>query len=63
MSDFSWSQPCCQECWEKMRGDMTPCKVKDPPKETCVYCNRLTDLGIYIRIDPSTAPFPTRIKE
>lgn len=60
---FSWSQPCCDDCWEQRNPGRTACAVIDADKERCVYCNGETQSGIYVRIDPATAPYPTRRKD
>ena len=56
---YSWTQPCCDACWSRINGDRIPHRVIDRPEEVCVHCNQYTTSGIYIRIDPATAPFPT----
>ena len=58
MSDYRWTQPCCQHCWETWHPH-EPIHVQPPESETCVYCGQHTQDGIYIRVDPNTAPHPT----
>ena len=61
---FSWTQPCCETCWIERNPGRTPVVVviaeRDP--ETCVHCGEPTRDGIYVRIDPASAPHPTLTK-
>ena len=65
MSD--WNQPVCEGCWIRKhtkvvagQRDLTrvPVRVSDAPVERCCYCGGMTFVGIYVRIDPETVPFP-----
>lgn len=64
MADFSWTQPTCAECFERQNPDRKPVAivVEFREDENCVYCGERTKDGLYVRIDPDAAPFPTRIK-
>lgn len=59
---LSWSQPCCDDCWSA-RENSDPVRRVIPDTENCVYCGAVTESGIYVRIDPRVAPFPTREKD
>jgi hypothetical protein len=63
LSNFSWTQPCCESCWGEHHGGV-PVQFKSDMRmdETCVYCGEPTRSGIYIRVDPKTAPHPTLTK-
>lgn len=58
---LSWTQPCCAECYEREFGRPAVALLVTS-EETCVYCGNATEDGIFIRIDPAEAPFPTRTK-
>ena len=60
---YSWTQPCCTNCWFLDHPDRFPVRIKDPEVETCVHCNRMTLSGIFVRINPNKAPYPTREKK
>lgn len=76
---FSWTQPVCTHCWvqENSVPDddggaliRTPVRLKNPDNlpweellERCCKCGRATTSGIYIRIDPTTVPFPNPEEE
>lgn len=55
---FGWTQPCCDECWVDRNPDRDPVRTLDA-QEMCVYCGEETNSGIYIRIDPTVAKFPS----
>lgn len=57
----NWTQPQCGICWELTYGPTrTPYRlVKEyRQREVCCTCGRRTRSGIYIRVDPSTVPYP-----
>jgi hypothetical protein len=61
----SWTQPICDDCWHiREPNRKVPVRLVKSARESeeCVICGRPTTSGIYIRIDPSTAPHPTRVK-
>lgn len=62
---YSWTQPCCDDCWNERNPDRQAYKFveKYREKETCVYCGNTTQSGIYVRVDPAEAKYPTLIKE
>jgi hypothetical protein len=65
MARFSWTQAACDECWEERNPGRTATRIRAEyaTPETCVYCGEGTRSGIFVRIDPTTAPFPTREKD
>jgi hypothetical protein len=65
MSDpqpFRWTQPQCDDCWEHSMGDKPPTRLVEAQDETCATCGVVTTSGIYIRVDPTTVPFPSLLK-
>ena len=59
---YSWNQPCCLDCWAKYNPGRQPVRLRAAIREICVYCNYETLDGIYIRIDPAHARFPTTLR-
>jgi hypothetical protein len=62
---YSWTQPCCMSCWDERNPNRPAIQMRAPTRvlETCVYCGSDTNDGIYVRLDPSTAPHPTLTKD
>lgn len=61
---FSWTQPICRPCWRfRVWYGRTPVRIVGAGTETCVDCGKRTTSGIYYRIDPATAKFPTKVKD
>lgn len=60
---YSWTQPSCLPCWSKRSPGREPARVIHTEPETCVYCGHDTQSGIFVRIDPKLAPFPSRRKD
>lgn len=60
---YGWTQPCCDGCWEERNPGRTATVVIDAGVEVCVYCGVENQSGIYVRIDPDTAPHPTLTKD
>jgi hypothetical protein len=60
---YSWTQPSCDACYAKLYPGRQPHRLRFPETETCVYCGRATQAGVYVRIDPAEAPCPTRLKD
>jgi hypothetical protein len=56
---YGWTQPCCDSCWTDRNPDREAVRLKEPKKETCVYCGQETESGVYVRIDPAKAPHPS----
>lgn len=63
MTTFTWTQPCCENCWWREHSNPPkgiPEEHREP--EICVFCGAATMSGLYVRSDPETATFPTRTK-
>lgn len=60
---YSWTQPQCARCFEEQNPGCIPHVLVLSETEQCVTCGVWNQNGIYIRIDPATAPFPTRLKD
>ena len=61
---FSWTQPACADCYLREFGREPRRLVQEArSKETCCYCGRQTLSGIYVRVDPLKAGFPTLEKD
>lgn len=61
---YSWTQPACEACWAYHHPGREPSRLNEPAREseTCVYCGEQTRSGIYVRVDPGIAPYPTRAR-
>lgn len=57
-----WTAPCCVDCWNRNNpGRQTEHQTPGPDTfETCAWCGRQTDQGIYVKVDPLTVPFPPK---
>lgn len=55
---MNWTQPICDECWEKESPDREPARFRDAKREICCLCGEEHESGIYVRKDPKTVPFP-----
>lgn len=55
---LSWTQPVCEDRFFMIFGTRHMHRVRVPESEwePCCFCRRPTN--IYIRIDPSTVPYP-----
>lgn len=61
---WDFTQPCCMKCWARDNGSRKPAKMLNAPgHELCVHCGNVTDDGIYIRINPKHANYPTIRKD
>lgn len=56
---MSFTQPICEECWWEQHAS-DPARLREDVRddEICAFCGRPTFSGIYVRVDPSTVPFP-----
>lgn len=55
-----WNQAICDTDWEKLNPGRTAYRLvaefrKD---EICAWCGETTRSGIYVRVDPTTVPYP-----
>lgn len=55
---YSWNQPICEQDWLLRYPHRVPVRIKDAEEETCAYCGKVTDSGIYVREDPNEVRFP-----
>lgn len=62
MTGYSWTQPCCPECWIAEHAHRQPAALEAPEVEVCVYCGQPTAAGIYVRLDPAQASYPTLVR-
>jgi hypothetical protein len=63
MTRYSFTQPICLDCWSSGHGEKQPARLVEPDVEICAYCGEENEDGIYIRVDPSTVPWPTLTKD
>lgn len=60
---YSWTQPICLRCWNERNPErQSHSNPQGGYPETCVHCGTLTRSGIYVRVDPKTAYYPTCTK-
>lgn len=70
----NWTQPQCEACWIEKNTEIReidgeahtvvrqPTTFKNPDNpsiEQCAWCGRMTIMGIFVRVDPTTVPFPS----
>lgn len=69
---MSWTQPMCERDWIKQQskwdGDVLlsiriPVIVLDRGIEQCAWCGEPTVVGIFVRVDPSTVPYPREVED
>jgi len=60
---YSWTQPICLGCYAERCPGREPLRMIDPPEERCCDCAMTTNMGVYLRVDPSTVAHPTLRKE
>ena len=63
MTSWSWTQPICTACASKRYPGRQMVKMIDPIVEICVDCGKNTLSGIYIRVSPKEANFPSLTKD
>ena len=63
MKKYSWTQPQCDECYMRDNPGRQPIVLKEPDTEKCVSCGIQTRSGVYIRIDPEFAKYPSLTKD
>lgn len=61
---YEWTQPQCENCFRRDNPEKHPVRLLPHLRENerCVTCGIWSQDGIYIRIDPRTAPYPSRLK-
>lgn len=55
---MSWTQPVCRACFDRMRPDQEPARVKNNGWMVCCTCGERTDEGIFMRLNPDEVPYP-----
>jgi hypothetical protein len=60
---YSFTQPICGPCYAYRYPDREPHQIIEAEAEICCVCGLATRRGIYLRVDPSTVLFPSRLKE
>lgn len=62
---YSWTQPICRACYLIRHPDLQPAAMVEAVREpeSCVDCGLNTIDGIYYRVDPKTAKFPSLRKD
>lgn len=54
-----WTHACCDDCWEKMAGDVAPARARPEDgeyvREDCCFCGQETK-GIYVEEAPEDMP-------
>lgn len=60
--DFRWTQPLCDECWDRDHPDHPSPRTSTGFAEQCCKCGQGTFSGIYFRVDPATVPYPSLLK-
>jgi hypothetical protein len=58
---MSWTQPVCDNKFKELNPGRIPVRIKGIPKDPCCFCKTPTD--IYVRIDPTTVPYPMKDEE
>lgn len=48
------------ETWQRLVGVRMPTKATEPPIERCSFCGAPTIVGIYVRADPASVPYPAK---
>ena len=59
---FSWTQPICEGCFSLRYPTKHGTRLIEPELEYCVDCRHSTRSGLYIRVDPKEARWPTNLK-
>lgn len=44
--------PCCDACWAETHFGNVPSRAVSLTQETCCFCRRLTNSGIFVQADP-----------
>jgi hypothetical protein len=57
----TWTQPVCIDCFKQWNRGRKPVQIKADMRrtETCCYCGKVNEDGVYIRVDPNSVKFPT----
>jgi hypothetical protein len=59
---MTWTQPVCENKFRELYGQVRPPRLKIPKSEwdPCCFCR--TPTNIYVRLDPTTVPYPREEK-
>lgn len=60
---YSFTQPQCGTCFADKYPGREPVRIIEAEQEVCCTCGSQTSEGIYVRVDPTTVPHPSRLKE
>jgi hypothetical protein len=50
-----WTHSICERCWLVREGLRPPLRLNLAESETCCFCGKPTQEGIYVREDPNKA--------
>ena len=59
----SWTQPMCEDCWNRRNPTRRASRLADGPLERCAWCDVRTTSGIYVRANPASVPYPKDTRE
>lgn len=59
---YSWTQPICDDCWDRDHPFTKSPRAGQVEREQCVHCEEPTRSGLYIRVDPATASYPSLVR-
>jgi hypothetical protein len=60
---MSFTQPLCEDCWEKRFPGRAAVRIRSAQPEICCDCGVSTLSGIYFRVDPATVAYPQEVAE
>lgn len=60
---FSWTQPVCDDCWNKLK--IKTGRQHRSDARHCCYCNTFISAGdiFFNRVNPGSVPYPTITKD
>jgi len=47
-----WTHAICRRCWKRREPERMPMCIVNPEEETCCFCGKKTNDGIYVRESP-----------
>ena len=72
---YTWDAPICERCWidreavwdenadqDLLIGLRLPVRLMEPELEVCSFCGLPTFIGVYVRADPATVPYPKQVE-
>lgn len=65
---YSWTQPCCAECWIGLKLKTGRVKLDDANTYFCCFCRQeintsKSNMLYMLRLNPGTVPYPTLRKD